>query len=68
MKQFLAIFGILLLGAFIGMYMNNLYHCQSEYHIQLLDYDQVEMMDQNHKLIRTTTLDSLSYHLIQDNI
>jgi hypothetical protein len=68
MKQLLAIFGILLLGAAIGVYMSNLYHPQSEYHIQLLDYDQVEMMDQNHNLIKTTSLDSLSYHLIQDNI
>ena len=68
MKQFLAIFGILLLGAAIGVYMSNLYHPQSEYHIQLLDYDQVQLMDQNHNLIKTTSLDSLSYHLIQDNI
>jgi len=68
MKQFLSIFGILLLGAAIGVYMTNLCHSQSEYHVQLLDYDQVELMDQNHKLIKTTTLDSLSYHLIQDNL
>lgn len=68
MKQFLAIFGILLLGAAIGMYMTNLYHPQSEYHIQLLDYDQVQIMDQDHNLIKTTSLDSLSYHLNQDNI
>jgi hypothetical protein len=68
MKQFLAIFGILLLGAFIGVYMTNSYHPRSEYHIQLLDYDQVQLMDNNHTLIKTTTLDSLSYHLIQDNI
>lgn len=68
MKQFLAIFGILLLGAAIGIYMSNLYHPQSEYHIQLLDYDQVQLMDQDHNLIKTTSLDSLSYHLNQDNI
>ena len=68
MKQFLAIFGILLLGAAIGVYISNLYHPQSEYHIQLLDYDQVQLMDQNHNLIKTTSLDSLSYHLNQDNI
>jgi hypothetical protein len=68
MKQFLAIFGILLLGAFIGVYMSNSYHPRSEYHIQLLDYDQVQLMDNNHTLIKTTTLDSLSYHLNQDNL
>jgi hypothetical protein len=68
MKQFLAIFSILLLGAIIGMYMSNLYHPKSEYHIQLLDYDQVEIMDDQHNLIKTTSLDSLSYHLNQDNI
>jgi hypothetical protein len=68
MKQLLAIFGILLLGAFIGVYMSNLYHPKTEYHIQLLDYDQVQLMDEEHNLIKTTTLDSLSYYLIQDNI
>jgi hypothetical protein len=68
MKQFLAIFSILLLGAIIGMYMSNIYHPKSEYHIQLLDYDQVEIMDDQHNLIKTTSLDSLSYHLNQDNI
>jgi hypothetical protein len=68
MKQFLAIFSILLLGAIIGVYMSNLYHPKSEYHIQLLDYDQVEIMDDQHNLIKTTSLDSLSYHLNQDNI
>ncbi len=68
MKQLLAIFGILLLGAFIGVYMSNLYHPKTEYHIQLLDYDQVELMDEEHNLIKTTTLDSLSYYLIQDNL
>jgi hypothetical protein len=68
MKQFLAIFSILLLGAIIGMYMTNLHHPKSEYHIQLLDYDQVEIMDDQHNLIKTTSLDSLSYHLNQDNI
>jgi hypothetical protein len=68
MKQFLAIFSILLLGAIIGVYMSNLYQPKSEYHIQLLDYDQVEIMDDQHNLIKTTSLDSLSYHLNQDNI
>lgn len=68
MKQLLAIFGILLLGAFIGVYMSNLYHPKSEYHIQLLDYDQVQLMDEEHKLIKTTSLDSLSYYLTQDNL
>jgi hypothetical protein len=68
MKQFLAIFSILLLGATIGVYMSNLYHPKSEYHIQLLDYDQVQLMDDQHNLIKTTSLDSLSYHLNQDNI
>jgi hypothetical protein len=68
MKQLLAIFGILLLGAFIGMYMSNLYIPKTEYHIQLLDYDQVEIMDEDHNLIKTTTLDSLSYYLTQDNL
>jgi hypothetical protein len=68
MKQLLAIFGILLLGAFIGVYMSNLYHPKTEYHIQLLDYDQVQLMDEEHNLIKTTTLDSLSYYLTQDNL
>ncbi len=68
MKQFLAIFSILILGTIIGVYMSNLYQPKSEYHIQLLDYDQVEIMDDQHNLIKTTSLDSLSYHLNQDNI
>lgn len=68
MKQFLAIFGILLLGGFIGTYMTNHYHPKTEYHIQLLDYDQVKLMDEEHNLIKTTTLDSLSYYLEQDNL
>jgi hypothetical protein len=68
MKQFLAIFSILLLGAFIGVFMSKTFYSKTEYHIQLLDYDQVQLMDENHKLIKTTTLDSLSYYLTQDNL
>ena len=68
MKQYLSIFGILLLGAAIGVYMTNSYHSQTEYHVQLLDYNQVELMDQDHNLIKTTCLDSLGYHLNQDNL
>lgn len=58
----------LLLGIAIGMIISNLLHSQSEYHIQLLDYDGVEIMDQNHKLLKTTTLDSLGYYLEHENI
>jgi hypothetical protein len=68
MKQFLAIFGILLLSAFIGVFVSKTFYSKTEYHIQLLDYDQVQLMDENHKLIKTTTLDSLSYYLKQDNL
>ena len=68
MKQLLAIFGILLLGAFIGVYMSNSYHPKTEYHIQLLDYNQVELRDGEDNLIKTTTLDSVAYYLEQDNL
>ena len=68
MKQLLAIFGILLLGAFIGVYISNSYHPKTAYHVHLLDYDQVELRDAEDNLIKTTTLDSLSYYLVQDNI
>jgi hypothetical protein len=59
---------IILLITFITSYIYSLYSHRTEYHIQLLDYDQVEIMDENHNLIKTTTLDSLSYYLEQDNI
>jgi hypothetical protein len=59
---------IILLVFFLTGYIYSLYSHRTEYHIQLLDYDQVELRDENHNLIKTTTLDSLSYYLIQDNI
>ena len=71
MKQLLANFGIFLLGSIvsiIAVYISISYSSRTEYHIQLLDYDQVELRDKDHNLIKTTTLDSLSYYLIQDNI
>ena len=62
--QIVSIIGMIV--CFVGLY--NLYHPKTEYHIQLLDYDQVEIRDAEHNLIKTTTLDSLSYYLEQDNI
>jgi hypothetical protein len=59
---------IILLITFLTSYIYSLYSHRTEYHIQLLDYDQVQLMDEEHNLIKTTTLDSLSYYLIQDNI
>jgi hypothetical protein len=67
MKTFKVLFIILLVTSLTG-YIYSLYSHKAEYHIQLLDYDQVELRDENHNLIKTTTLDSLSYYLIQDNI
>lgn len=71
MKQFLSNFGIFLLGSIvsiIAVYISISYCSRTEYHIQLLDYDQVELRDAEHNLIKTTTLDSLSYYLEQDNL
>jgi hypothetical protein len=59
---------IILLVTFLTSYIYSLYSHRTEYHIQLLDYDQVELRDENHNLIKTTTLDSLSYYLTQDNL
>ena len=59
---------IILLVFFLTGYIYSLYSHRTEYHIQLLDYDQVELMDEKHNLIKTTTLDSLTYSLIQDNL
>ena len=59
---------IILLITFLTGYIYSLYSHKAEYHIQLLDYDQVQLMDEEHNLIKTTTLDSLSYYLIQDNL
>jgi hypothetical protein len=59
---------IILLITFVTGYIYSLYSHRTEYHIQLLDYDQVQLMDEEHKLIKTTTLDSLSYYLTQDNL
>jgi hypothetical protein len=59
---------IILLITFLTGYIYSLYSHRTEYHIQLLDYDQVQLMDEEHNLIKTTTLDSLSYYLIQDNL
>ena len=62
--QIVSIIGMIF--CFVGLY--NLYTPRTEYHIQLLDYDQVELRDGEDNLIKTTTLDSLSYYLEQDNI
>jgi hypothetical protein len=59
---------IILLVTFVTGYIYSLYSHRTEYHIQLLDYDQVQLMDEEHNLIKTTTLDSLSYYLTQDNL
>ena len=59
---------VILLLSFLISYIYSLYIPKTEYHIQLLDYDQVELRDGEDNLIKTTTLDSLSYYLEQDNI
>jgi hypothetical protein len=59
---------IILLLSFLTGYIYSLCITKTEYHIQLLDYDQVELRDGEDNLIKTTTLDSLSYYLEQDNL
>lgn len=59
---------IILLLSFLISYIYSLCIPKTEYHIQLLDYDQVELRDGEDNLIKTTTLDSLSYYLEQDNL
>lgn len=66
MKQTILLLSILLLGISVGMFINK--PSSTEYHVQLLDYDQAEIMDDQHKLLKTTSVDSIGYYLIQDNI
>ena len=67
MKLIQVLFIILLLF-FLSGYIYSLCIPKTEYHIQLLDYDQVELRDGEDNLIKTTTLDSVAYYLEQDNI
>ena len=66
--KIIQVVAIILLVFFLTGYIYSLYSHRTEYHIQLLDYDQVQLMDEEHNLIKTTTLDSLSYYLTQDNL
>lgn len=68
MKTILLSIVLIILGMYIGMLVDRFFLNQSEYHLQLLDYDNVEIMDDNHEVIKTTTLDSIGYYLEQDNI
>lgn len=67
MKILLALL-LIILGISLGIIIDHRILHQSEYHIQLLDYDDVEIMDENHNVIKTTKLDSIGYYLEQDNI
>jgi hypothetical protein len=66
--KIIQVVAIILLVFFLTGYIYSLYSHRTEYHIQLLDYDQVQLMDEEHNLIKTTSLDSLSYYLTQDNL
>jgi len=68
-KTFLLIVLFAILGMYAGILLEHFFfHNDSEYFIQLLDYDGVQIMDQNHKLLKTTTTDSFGYYLEHDNI
>ena len=59
---------LIMLGISIGIMIDHRILHQTEYHIQLLDYDDVQILDENHDVIKTTTTDSLGYYLEHDNI
>jgi hypothetical protein len=69
MKQFLAIFGILLLGALIGSVMAKptLTYPQEEYQVVVLDNNEVILKDSHRHEIVTTSMDSLAYYINEDN-
>ena len=69
MKQFLAIFGILLLGALIGgvMAKPTLTYPQEEYQVVVLDNNEVILKDSHRQEIVTTSMDSLAYYINEDN-
>ena len=59
---------LIMLGISLGIIIDHRILHKSEYHIQLLDYDGVQILDENHEVIKTTTTDSLAYYLEHDNI
>jgi hypothetical protein len=59
---------LVMLGISIGIFIDHRLFHETEYHIQLLDYDGVQILDDNHDVIKTTTTDSLGYYLEHDNI
>jgi hypothetical protein len=59
---------LIILGISIGIMIDHRVLHQTEYHIQLLDYDDVQILDENHKLLKTTTADSIGYYLEHENI
>ena len=69
MKQFLSIFGILLLGAAIGgvMAKPNATYPQEEYQVVVLDNNEVILKDSHRHEIVTTSMDSLAYYINEDN-
>lgn len=66
--QLLLALMLIMLGTSIGIILEHCFFHQSEYHIQLLDYDGVQILDERHNVIKTTTTDSLAYYLEHDNI
>jgi hypothetical protein len=40
----------------------------AEYHIECIGNDKVKLMDENYNQIRVTTIDSIGYYIIEDNI
>ncbi len=69
MKQFLSIFGLLLLGALIGgvMAKPNPTYPQEEYQVVVLDNNEVILKDSHRCEIVTTSMDSLAYYINEDN-
>ena len=70
MKQFLSIFGILLLGAAIGNLMTRPkfnYIPEEEYQVVVLDNNEVILKDSHRCEIVTTSMDSLAYYINEDN-
>jgi hypothetical protein len=40
----------------------------ADYHIECIGNGEVKLMDENYKEIRATTIDSIGYYIIEDNI
>ena len=68
MKKIMFLILFIIIGFISGFLTSVFSEPVADYHIECIGNEEVKLMDTNYKEIKTTTIDSIGYYIIDDNI